>query len=230
MRSITPLQICIFFLLVGLDLAVALSLLTGIYAITNTHLGFTFFSILGFAFLFYFSFLVRFNFLLKRFPFKSGEIKHNSSDEFRYHIYLLHYLLFIHPIIRSSLLPVPVLKIVYILLGAQMGKNTFTSGIIFDPQFVRIGCNTLLGQGTLLTPHAIEGSKLSHYEIHIGDNVTVGAHAIIMADVTIGDGAIVAAGAVVPKSATIGPAEIWGGVPAKLIGKKKPEDTTGAQA
>ena len=50
----------------------------------------------------------------------------------------------------------------------------------------------------------------------IGNDVWIGANAVILPNVTsIGTGAIVAAGAVVSKN--IPPYEIWGGVPAKFI-------------
>ncbi len=63
----------------------------------------------------------------------------------------------------------------------------------------------------------IEGSRLAHYPVRIGNNVTIGAHAVVLSDVTIGDDAIVATGAVVKKGTRIGPGEVWGGVPATLL-------------
>ena len=56
--------------------------------------------------------------------------------------------------------------------------------------------------------------------IVIGDHVWVGANAVILKSVQISLGGVVAAGAVVTKS--IPPNEIWGGVPAKKIGERKP--------
>lgn len=52
----------------------------------------------------------------------------------------------------------------------------------------------------------------------IGNDVWIGAGAIIMAGVTIGDGAIIAAGSVVTKS--VGPYEVVGGNPARFIAKR----------
>ena len=49
----------------------------------------------------------------------------------------------------------------------------------------------------------------------IGNDVWIGANAIILQGVTIGDGAIIAAGAVVTKD--VPPYAIVGGVPAKVI-------------
>jgi acetyltransferase-like isoleucine patch superfamily enzyme len=107
--------------------------------------------------------------------------------------------------------------LIYLALGAKLGRNTYTAGIICDPIFVTVGDNTILGQDSILAPHAIEGEKLGHHPIHIGNNVTVGGRVVILNDVTIGDGAIVGVGAVVTKGTRIGPREVWGGVPARLI-------------
>ena len=56
----------------------------------------------------------------------------------------------------------------------------------------------------------------------IGNDVWIGSNAIILQGVTVGDGAVVAAGAVVTHD--IPPFSVWGGVPAKCIGKRFERD------
>ncbi|UJR80413.1 Galactoside O-acetyltransferase [Sandaracinus amylolyticus] len=54
--------------------------------------------------------------------------------------------------------------------------------------------------------------------VRIGDDVWVGAGAVILPGTTVGDGAIIAAGAVVSRDVL--PYQIVGGVPAKVIGER----------
>lgn len=150
-------------------------------------------------------------------PLPAGEIPENSRAEFIYHVYVLFYLIFFYPVMRSGTPPVPLMRLFYLFLGARLGHNTYSSGLICDPLFVQIGNDSLIGESALLVPHIIEGRRLAHYPIHIGNNVTIGARAVVLAGTIIGDGAIVSAGSVVPKNTHIGPREIWGGVPAKFI-------------
>ncbi|HBX22977.1 MAG TPA: capsular biosynthesis protein [Desulfotomaculum sp.] len=56
----------------------------------------------------------------------------------------------------------------------------------------------------------------------IGNDVWIGSNAIVMQGVKIGDGAIIAAGAVVTKD--VEPFSIVGGVPAKIIRKRFPDN------
>lgn len=150
-------------------------------------------------------------------PLGEGEIAEKSREEFSYHVYLLFYLILFYPLMRSGAIPVPLMRLVYQALGARLGPNTYSSGIMLDPPFINIGTNSIVGQYALLVPHVIEGRRLAHYPICIGNNVTIGAHAVVLSGVSIGDNSIVATGAVVPKGTKIGPDEVWGGVPARCL-------------
>ena len=156
-------------------------------------------------------------------PLRAGEIAVGSQQEFVYHVYVLFYLILFYPVMRSGFPPAPLMRIFYIALGARLGGNTYSQGIIHDPPFVDIGANSVIGQYALLVPHVIEGPRLAHYPIRIGNNVTVGAHAVVLSGVTVDDNAIVATGAIVVKGTHIGAGEFWGGVPARCL--KRPGES-----
>ena len=63
-------------------------------------------------------------------------------------------------------------------------------------------------------------------DIVIGNDVWIGYEAVLMAGVTIGDGAIIGARAVVTKD--VPPYMVAGGIPAKPIKKRYPEETIAA--
>ncbi len=219
MRRIKPGQIAVFVLLLTLSLGTGIA--TALMLAATIPLGnYREIAVVGGAvFFIYLSALLVFRLFLAVFPLRAGEIPEDSQQEFVYHVYLLFYLILFYPILRSGFVPVPIMRLVYLALGAKLGDNTYSSGIILDPQFVEIGSNSIVGQYALLVPHVIEGKKLAHYPIRMGDNVTIGAGATVLSGVTIGNDAIVSTGAVVTKGSRIGDGEIWGGVPAKPIGR-----------
>lgn len=211
---------------------VFIALLTGVTwaGIATSIIGMSFFSLGEYhAFaviataiaLIYIYAIVVYRIFLFALPLRAGEIPEGSQQEFVYHVYLLFYLIFFYPIIRSGFVPVPLMRLFYQALGARLGVNTYSSGLILDPPFVEIGENTIIGQYALIVPHVIEGKRLAHHWIRIGNNVTIGAGAIVLTGVSIGDNAIVSTGAVVTKGTSIGANEVWGGVPAKMLGLRQ---------
>jgi serine acetyltransferase len=168
---------------------------------------------------------------LRFFPLRTGEIEPASGQEFIYHVYILHYLMLFYPLLQSRLLPVPLLRVGYQWLGAKLGTNTWGSGTILDPPFVQIGDDCVIGMDSILCPHVIEGNRLAHYPIRIGNKVTIGAGATILSNVEIGDGAIIGMRSLVAKGARVGAGELWTGIPARcqrLVSDspKRPPDTS----
>jgi acetyltransferase-like isoleucine patch superfamily enzyme len=220
MRKIRVSQISVFSCLV--TVAVALSVTTVWLALGRIPFG-DFRGValtIAFVVFLYVHAIIVYRLFLRVSPLRPGEIAEGSQQESVYHVYILFYLLLFYPVMRSGIMPAPFMRLFYLALGARLGENTYSQGIIHDPPFVEIGANSVVGQSALLVPHVIEGNKLAHYPIKIGNNVTVGANSAVLSDVVIGDGAIVATGAVVPKGTRIGAGETWGGVPAKRIGEK----------
>lgn len=133
----------------------------------------------------------------------------------------------------------------YQLLGAKLGKNCFpcrrveillpkglelgdgvTIGWFAELDSrggIRVGHDTNISSHVKLITgsHDIDDPKFTadFLPIRIGHHCWIGTGAIVLQGVTIGDGAVVAAGAVVSKDIPSG--EVWGGIPAKFIRKRK---------
>jgi len=153
-------------------------------------------------------------------PLKEDYIEHGSTDEFVHNVYVLFFLILFRPLTGTKSIPVPLMRLIYLCLGAQLGTNTYSAGMILDPPLTVVGAHTIIGHDAVLYSHAIEGRCLSNAAIHIGDNVTIGAKSIIMSGVKIENNVIIAAGSVVLKNTQIKSGEMWGGVPARCIRKQ----------
>lgn len=224
MRKITLVQIATFFSLYGLS-----NFLTLVFAYYAYHLlpatEFRAILVVAFGVLFYYvSAMAVYRIFLKLSPLTEGDLAVGSREEFAAQVNNLFYLIIFNTLTRTTALPVPLMRVIYLALGAKMGHNAYSAGALLDPPLIEIGENSIVGHNAVIFAHAIEGHHFALAKVVIGNNVTIGAHAIVMADVKIGDGSIVSAGSVVKKGARIGPREIWGGVPAKLIRKMELPD------
>jgi acetyltransferase-like isoleucine patch superfamily enzyme len=92
---------------------------------------------------------------------------------------------------------------------------TIGSGCLVSQFCTIVSANHDLSRNVRMSEAVPDASKGS---IVIGDDVWLGAGAIILPGVTIADGAVIAAGAVVTRP--VGTFEIWGGNPARLIGER----------
>jgi acetyltransferase-like isoleucine patch superfamily enzyme len=217
MRKISLPQILVFFTLLTpvIVLSVAIGYLFSFLIPDSDMRGIIIF--LFWSFVFYLCVILVFRLFLSHWPMIEGPLDEGSRGEFIYHVYLLFSLLFFQPLIRSLLVPVPLMRLLYLGMGAKMGENTYSGGSILDPPLVRIGSNTIIGHDAVLFSHVMEGKDLALASIEIGDNVTIGAKAVIMPGVHIGNNAIVAVNSVVKKGTKIGDGERWAGTPAKRI-------------
>lgn len=219
MRKITGKQILVFLSLLALIITLAVA--TTWLLLWNAELGdFRGLAIVAglvlFIYLYAFAIYRMFLFFM---PLQTGDIREGSREELIAQVNILFYLMLFNTLIRTHFLPVPLLRLVYLALGASLGPNTYSAGSLLDPPLTRMGANCIIGHDAVLFAHAIEGRHLSLAPVTLGNNVTVGAMAIVMSDVVIGDGAIISAGAVVLKGTRIGWGEVWGGVPAKCLRK-----------
>ncbi len=218
MRKIGPSAIVVFLTLLTLVLALAIA---GAWLVVGAIPGlgdFRAVAVTAAALVLVYGFgIAVYRLFLALMPLPEGDIAPGSRAEFVYHVYVLFYLILFNSLIRGGIIPIPIMRLIYQALGARLGSNTYSSGIIYDPMFVTMGANSVVGETALLVPHVIEGSTLGHYPIVVGDNVTIGAHSVVLSGVTIGDNVIVAANSLVVKGTRIGSGEVWGGSPARRL-------------
>ena len=110
-------------------------------------------------------------------------------------------------------------RVIHQLFGAKIGKGTIIGNALLPtPDRTEVGENCLIGYGAILGAHVYEDRTLYLKTIKLGDNVTVGGYAIILAGAEIGNNVIIGANTVVPKDRVIPPNTIW--VHGKAIPRK----------
>ncbi len=116
----------------------------------------------------------------------------------------------------------PFLPLYHRLMGMRIGRRVqINTAVVADQNLIEIGDDTVIGGDVTLVCHAAERGRLVTAPVRIGRNVTVGLMAVIFPGCEIGDGAVIAAGAVLSKGARVGPGEIWAGVPARRVGRRR---------
>lgn len=157
------------------------------------------------------------------FPIKEGVFSY-SNNPLACYIWNLHAFLCItnlslHYI--NGLLPPPLRKLFYSALGAKMGKGIISiGGRLVDPHLITIEESAMIGDDTLLTPHAYARTTtdiLILGRIEIKRNAIVGAKSMILPGVTVGENSMINAMSLVPMNTKIPPNQIWGGNPAIKI-------------
>lgn len=107
--------------------------------------------------------------------------------------------------------------VVQALFGARIGKDIALGGKLVDPHLIQIGEGAIIGEGSVVTAHAINSGALYLAPVIVGARATIGVGAVIYPGVTIGEDATVTANAVVRSGTRIAVGELWGGVPAKCL-------------
>ena len=107
--------------------------------------------------------------------------------------------------------------------GLHIGRNTYYMRQNLDgiaPRLITLGRDCVLAPTAMILTHDassfIHTGKYRFAPVHIGDRCFLGYNSVIMPGVTLGDDVIVGAGAVVTKDVPAG--SVVGGVPARVIG------------
>ena len=101
----------------------------------------------------------------------------------------------------------------FLWAGPENGRIVIGDDVLFGPDVLMTAANYRYDDGAPVTKQ-----RMDEASIEVGDDVWLGARAIVLPGVTIGEGAIIAAGAVVrsdvPRFAIVA------GVPAKVVGQR----------
>lgn len=97
--------------------------------------------------------------------------------------------------------------------GQTLGKITAGDNLLLGPGVVITAANYRFNDGSPVTDQSMDEAH-----IRIGNDVWIGANAVVLPGAKIGDGAIIAAGAVLRDHAPNG--AIMAGVPAKQVGQR----------
>lgn len=116
----------------------------------------------------------------------------------------------------------PFLPLYHRLMGMRIGARVqINTAVVADQNLISIGDDTVIGGDVTLVAHVAERGRLYAAPVVIGRRVTVGLMAVIFPGCVIGDGATIAAGSVLSKGTKVGPGEIWSGVPARRVGRRR---------
>ena len=107
------------------------------------------------------------------------------------------------------------------IIGAKIGKNVQLNTInINDPWLLEIGDGSVIGGGSSINCHTVEGGKLILEKVKIGQKCTIGAQSLVWPGCIVGNRSILATKSVLKKRTIIGEKEIWKGNPAVNVRKK----------
>jgi serine acetyltransferase len=120
--------------------------------------------------------------------------------------------MFLRPVVQS-------------LFGARIGKDIALGGKLVDPHLICLEDGAIIGEGSVVTAHAINSGSLLLAPVLIQRGATIGVGAVVYPGVTVGESAVVAANAVVRSGTRIPAGEFWGGVPARCL-RQANTDTT----
>lgn len=113
-----------------------------------------------------------------------------------------------------------------VLFGARIGRDIALGGKLVDPHLITIGDGAIIGEGSVVTAHAINSGEIVLGRVDIAPGATVGVGAVIYPGVRLGAGAVVAANAVVLADTEIPAGEFWAGIPARPVGPARRKGAT----
>ena len=136
-------------------------------------------------------------------------------------------------VVRYSFLefvtPSPFAQLYYRLMGMRIGRNvTINSTALADPSLIEMGDGVTIGGSASIMAHYAQGGYLVIAPVRIAAGATIGLRAIIMGGVEVGEKAKVLAGSFVLPNTRIPAGETWAGIPARQVELERADAGNGA--
>lgn len=151
----------------------------------------------------------------KAFPLRDGDY---TTDDTPFTLWkVTHVVEELGKISLSIFFPVFFRPAFYALFGATVGKGVAVSCKILDPRLTILEDGCVLGEGCVLTSHALSRGRFIIGRIRVGRNAIIGIGTMVMPGVSVGVGAVILPGSVLTRNTVVPPGETWGGVPAVRV-------------
>ncbi|MGV9197475.1 MAG: hypothetical protein ACOC44_15865 [Promethearchaeia archaeon] len=120
-------------------------------------------------------------------------------------------------------LNIPIFEILlFKLLGIKIHKSSAVQEGWVDVEFVDVGKNVRLGQGSLIMSSIFIKDKLIIQKVTIKDNVVIGAHSVVTPGTTISENTTLDSLSMTQMNQTLEPNAIYSGTPAQKILRNDP--------
>jgi non-ribosomal peptide synthetase-like protein len=124
----------------------------------------------------------------------------------------------VYPLLVNLFLGTPYAPFFFRMMGCKIGKKVFMETTeITEFDLVHIGDEACLNQLCTIQTHLFEDRVMKMSDLHVGNNCTLGAMAVVLYDSEMKDGSSIDALSLVMKGETIPENSRWAGSPVKYI-------------
>jgi acetyltransferase-like isoleucine patch superfamily enzyme len=123
-------------------------------------------------------------------------------------------------LVRQLYLP-PLENLVMKLLGAKVKLSSLLHEAWIATEFITIGNNVKIGQGTVITSSILTSDKLIIRNVNIEQNVIISAHAVINPGTNVGEGTIVDSNTITRVDQKLEKNAVYRGTPAEKVESNK---------
>lgn len=112
----------------------------------------------------------------------------------------------------------------YRFFGIKIGKNIVVTDCWISPEFIEMGDNTKIGQGSAVVSYAFEKDKLIVAGVKIEENCIIGPRTVVEPGSIIHKNCTISACSLVLPFSELDPNAIYFGLPVEKVRDKGPED------